>query len=203
MEKWYYLNASLEKVGPISSSALKLLADSGVIDPLTTLISEDGTRMYEAGDVGGLFEGVDPFASETHKREMPKHTPPTPPPTSTSRVPPAPPPFPLPPPIQTPPSVPDVWSSGIAFPTPLSSAGPTVDRQTPSAHAVASKGSIGCLGGHNCFGFIIALIVLLLVLLLLKVGRVVVSLTPEPTAKITAEADQYQDSSEPRPLDRF
>lgn len=54
-QKWYYLNASMQKVGPITSKALKSLAESGAIRPDTTLITEDGTKVVSAGKVKGLF----------------------------------------------------------------------------------------------------------------------------------------------------
>ena len=54
-KKWYYINASMQKVGPITSQALKVLAGNGIITRTTTLIVEDGSQMVEAGQVKGLF----------------------------------------------------------------------------------------------------------------------------------------------------
>lgn len=58
-QKWYYINSSLEKVGPISSKALKLLADKGMITRQTPLMPEGSAHVYEAGNVKGLFPEED------------------------------------------------------------------------------------------------------------------------------------------------
>lgn len=58
-QKWYYINASLEKVGPITSKALKLLVDKGLITRQTPLMPEGSANVYEAGNVKGLFPEED------------------------------------------------------------------------------------------------------------------------------------------------
>lgn len=58
-KKWYYVNASLDKIGPITSQALKTLADTGVINRQTTLMVEGNPKMFEAGSVQGLFPEVE------------------------------------------------------------------------------------------------------------------------------------------------
>lgn len=64
-KRWYYVDSSLEKVGPITSKALKSLAENGLILPETTLYNEEG-KSFRAGTVKGLFddaEDTEPFHS--------------------------------------------------------------------------------------------------------------------------------------------
>lgn len=65
-KRWYYVDSSLEKVGPITSVALKSLAENGLIRPDTTLYNEEGTKSFPANTVNGLFDEVEelePFHS--------------------------------------------------------------------------------------------------------------------------------------------
>lgn len=55
MQKWYYINASMDKVGPVTQQALKVLVENGLIGRRTALIAEDGTHMIEAEKIPGLF----------------------------------------------------------------------------------------------------------------------------------------------------
>ncbi len=96
-QKWYYLNPSLQKVGPITSKVFKVLADNGSIQPDTTLITEDGSKVIPAGTVKGLFPEK---ASSTVPREEPIDLALTPMPTSqpspaTPQPPPPPPVLPV------------------------------------------------------------------------------------------------------------
>ncbi len=215
MGKWYYLNTSLDKVGPISSTALKSLADNGVIDPLTTLISEDSSQMFEAGNVPGLFPETDPFASGIHEREIPLSlTPPKKnPSTGSSHIPSGgydgqsspppilaepsrsivPPPLPIPPPIPgspwdsaaVPPSA--AWASGVLLPTTLQSVGIPVERvPTPSQQRTGTL-----------FVFRPQFLIILLVLsVLLKIVRIGVALTPVSSVEVAA-------ASKHREISRF
>ncbi|MDR0870496.1 MAG: trypsin-like peptidase domain-containing protein [Planctomycetaceae bacterium] len=54
-QQWYYLNASNEKVGPLSAKALKTLADNGIITPGTALQLDGAAKTVEANAVKGLF----------------------------------------------------------------------------------------------------------------------------------------------------
>ena len=53
MANWFYINKSGEKVGPISTAALKALAQQGVISPETVIENQNG-RSAKAGQVNGL-----------------------------------------------------------------------------------------------------------------------------------------------------
>ena len=53
MANWYYFNKSGEKIGPITSAALKALAQQGHITPETIIESETGKQAF-AGDVKSL-----------------------------------------------------------------------------------------------------------------------------------------------------
>ena len=186
MGKWYYLNASLERVGPITSQTLKVLADNGIINQLTTLISEDGTKMYEAGDVQGLFSEVDLFAPGIHDRDIPttiwqasfkKPTvgkPQIPSMVSCSVSPSLPP---------SPPtsSAPDAWASGVMFPGPLSPTGPTIKRKRPPRHS-NTRLFIGI--GSGLF------IVFICVAAVLEIRRVVVSSQRNSTTDATVVDQQ-------------
>ncbi len=55
-KQWYYLNASSEKTGPVSSENLKLLVKEGIIGRKTLLLLEGTNRFVEAGNVDGLFK---------------------------------------------------------------------------------------------------------------------------------------------------
>ncbi len=55
-KQWYYLNASSEKTGPVSSETLKLLVKEGIIGRKTLLLLDGMDRLIEAGKVNGLFE---------------------------------------------------------------------------------------------------------------------------------------------------
>lgn len=53
MANWYYINSSGEKVGPITPTALKTLAQQGLITP-ETIIENGNGRSIVAGKVNGL-----------------------------------------------------------------------------------------------------------------------------------------------------
>ena len=53
MANWYYFNKSGEKIGPITSAALKALAQQGHITPETIVEFEDG-RIFTADKVHGI-----------------------------------------------------------------------------------------------------------------------------------------------------
>ena len=181
MGKWYYLDASLEKIGPVSAPVLKTLAANGVINRLTTLISEDGSKMYEAGNVKGLFTESSSVAPSVPPKSAPVPVV-------------SPPPLPaapwnsFEPQVETPSVFPNLSSSGFDFPFPTQSVGPTIAYQPQSSRSV-SRTSFG-------FGIRLEFIILMLCLsVLVKVGRVVAFLSSGPaTASVVAEEEQPEDA---------
>ncbi len=196
MGKWYYLNAAAEKIGPISDLTLKKLADNNVINQLTTLITEDGTQMIEAGSLVGLFPEEDLFSSGVHDRYVSLAPPPQkkesgirqpapPTPNSAALRPPMPPPapwdssaaIPVLPPVQAvnSPTPPTAWTSGVQFPTTWQSEGTPID-----------SGPLPPRRGGNFFGGLGSefLIVLLFLSVVLKIARVAIALAPGFTTSV-------------------
>ena len=189
MGKWYYLNAALEKVGPVAPQVLKTLAENGIIVPSTTLISEDGNKTYEAGRVKGLFTAAEPTAPGTHHYAVPVSPPPVLPlpPSSPS---PASPWDSFPAQFANPPSSPQIsfpnnWSSSFEFPTTAQSTGPTIPYQPQSRRSQSG------FPAGKVIGFVVALICLLA---LVKIGMVVVRLAQAvPETAVSADNNETAD----------
>lgn len=135
-QKWYYLNAALEKVGPVSLQALKIWAADGLINSKTTLMTEDG-KMFEAAslqDLAPFLLSPVPVTPPPKKvaspassvsRPIQSQTPvQTQTAASSSGT------YPVPPPTKL--QVEIDWNSNIIFPTPLESTGET--SISPHAH---------------------------------------------------------------------
>ncbi|MDR1140639.1 MAG: serine protease [Planctomycetaceae bacterium] len=56
--KYFYVNAVGEKVGPVSFTALRSLANANILTPSATIITEDGQETYEARAIPGLFDNI-------------------------------------------------------------------------------------------------------------------------------------------------
>lgn len=69
-DQWFYVDASGNTIGPVSSKILKQLVDNGVILPTTILISEDGTKEFEAGRSSLLFNEPSGSANTSHTRSL-------------------------------------------------------------------------------------------------------------------------------------
>ena len=54
-DKWFYVNAKGDTVGPVMAGVLKQLVEQGTVVPSTILVSEDGTKEHLAGEFGSLF----------------------------------------------------------------------------------------------------------------------------------------------------
>lgn len=59
MSNWYYYDKNGNKVGPITTLALKALAQQGMIAVETVVENEQG-RTSKAGEINGLFTGPMP-----------------------------------------------------------------------------------------------------------------------------------------------
>lgn len=53
MANWFYFDSTGNKLGPVDSATLKLLAQHGAITPETPIETETG-RKAKAGDIKGL-----------------------------------------------------------------------------------------------------------------------------------------------------
>jgi len=85
MKDWYYYNKNGEKVGPISTADMKLLAEQGSVVP-ETLIENSNGRSTLAGQVKGLTFLEMPFGPSTESEQpfVPLPTPAAPPISTTS-----------------------------------------------------------------------------------------------------------------------
>jgi hypothetical protein len=87
MANWFYYNASGEKVGPITPTALKALAMEGVITP-ETKVENQGGRSALAGKVNGLTfpDTIPPTPNQPNAPAEPDTSQPNAPPVPSESV---------------------------------------------------------------------------------------------------------------------